>query len=128
MMASDMPKLNFSVMASAISDDLRDAARRARSAGFAGLIFDAYSSRLNLVELSASGRRDFRHLLAAQNQQLAALSVDIGPKGIDLGADIDRVIARLDTSMEIAVSLGTKLITVDLGPLPAPPPESKPRK
>ncbi|HEV8378206.1 MAG TPA: TIM barrel protein [Tepidisphaeraceae bacterium] len=101
----------------------------ARSDGFAGLVFDAYSPRLNLTELSGSGKRDFRHLLSAQDQQLAALSVDIGPKGISLGADVDRVIARLDTAMETAVGLGTKLITVDLGPLPAPPPQQpKPQK
>jgi sugar phosphate isomerase/epimerase len=124
-----MPNLKFSVMASASSDDPRQAPRVARSAGFEGLVFDAYSPRLNLAQLSASGRRDFRHLLSAQNQQLAALSVDIGPKGIDLGADVDRVIARLDTAMETAVGLGTKLILVDLGPLPAPPPEqAKPQK
>jgi sugar phosphate isomerase/epimerase len=123
-----MAKLKFSVMASALTDDLRDAPRRSRSAGFEGLVFDAYSSRSNLAELSASGRRDFRHLLAAQSQQLAALAIDIGPKGIALGADVDRVIARLDTAMDTAVGLGTKLICVDLGPLPAPPPQPKPQK
>jgi len=83
---------------------------------------------LNLTELSATGKRDFRHLLSAQDQQLAALSVDIGAKGIDLGADVDRVIARLDTSMDTAIALGTKLICVDLGPLPAPPLRPKPQK
>ena len=123
-----MANLKFSVMASALSDDLRNAPRLARSAGFAGLVFDANSPRLNLAELSGSGKRDFRHLLSAQDQQLAALSVDIGPKGIDLGADVDRVIARLDTSMDAAIALGTKMICVDLGPLPAPPPKPKPPK
>jgi len=123
-----MAKVKFSVMASALTDDVRHAPRLARSAGFVGLVFDGYSSRLNLAELSASGRRDFRHLLSAQDQQLAALSVDIGPKGIDLGADVDRVIARLDTTMETAIGLGTRLICVDLGPLPAPPQQSKPQK
>jgi sugar phosphate isomerase/epimerase len=123
-----MAKLKFSVMASALTDDVRNAPRLARSSGFAGLIFDAYSSRLNLAELSASGRRDFRHLLSAQDQQLAALSVDIGPKGIDLGADVDRVIARIDTTMEAAIGLGTRLVCVDLGPLPAPPQQPKPQK
>src|SRR5882724_12915814 len=123
-----MANLKFSVMASAVTDDLRNALRLARSAGFAGVVYDVYSSRLNLTELSASGKRDFRHLLSAQDQQLAALSVDIGPKGIDLGADVDRVIARLDTSMDTAIALGTKLICVDLGPLPAPPLQPKPQK
>ncbi|HEV8292118.1 MAG TPA: TIM barrel protein [Tepidisphaeraceae bacterium] len=124
-----MAKFKFSVMAAALTDDLRNAPRLARSAGFSGIVFDAYSPRLNLAELSGSGKRDFRHLLSAQDQQLAALSVDIGAKGISLGADIDRVIARLDTAMETAIGLGTKLITVDLGPLPAPPPQQpKPQK
>src|SRR5207237_6849842 len=116
-----MAKLKFSVMASALSDDLRNAPRLGRSADFAGLVFDAYSPRLNLAELSGSGRRDFRHMLSAQDQQLAALSVDIGAKGIALGADVDRVIARLETTMDAAVGLGTKIVLIDLGPLPAPP-------
>src|SRR5258706_13011678 len=123
-----MATLKFSVMASALTDDLRNVPRLARSAGFEGVVFDANSPRLNLAELSGSGKRDFRHLISAQDQQLAALSVDIGAKGIDLGADVDRVIARLDTSMDTAIALGTKLICVDLGPLPAPPLRPKPQK
>jgi sugar phosphate isomerase/epimerase len=123
-----MTNLKFSVMASAISDDLRNAPRAARSAGFEGLVFDAYSPRLNLADLSGSGQRDFRHLLSAQDQQLAALAVDIGAKGIGPGADVDRVLARLDTVMETALALGTKLICVDLGPLPIPPQKPRPRK
>jgi sugar phosphate isomerase/epimerase len=54
--------------------------------------------------------------------------VDIGAKWIWLGADVDRVIARLDTAMETAVGLGTKLVLVDLGPLPAPPYVPRPQK
>jgi sugar phosphate isomerase/epimerase len=123
-----MAKLKFSVMASALTDDLRNAPRLSRSAGFAGIVFDAYSPRLNLAELSASGKRDFRHLLSAQDQQLAALSLDIGPKGISLGADVDRVIARIDTTMDTAVALGTRLLLIDLGHLPAPPQQPKLQK
>src|SRR5436190_19849510 len=123
-----MAKLKFSVMAAAISDDPRQAPRSARAAGFDGLVFDSHSSRLNLAELSGSGRRDFRHLLSAQDQQLTALSVDIGPRGIGVDADVDRVIARLDTAMDTAVGLGNRLLFVDLGPLPAPPPQPKPQK
>ena len=76
-----MSNLQFSAMAAAISDDPRSAPRLARSAGFSGVVFDAHSPQMNLTELSESGRRDFRHLLSAQNMQLAALSVQIGAKG-----------------------------------------------
>jgi sugar phosphate isomerase/epimerase len=123
-----MNNLKFSVMAAAMAEQLRDAPLRARTMGFSGIVFDAYSPRLNLAELSQSGRRDFKHLLSAQDQQLSALSVDIGPKGIGPGADVDRVIARLDTTMETAVGLGTRLVLCDIGPLPAPAKQEKPRK
>src|SRR5687767_13510270 len=123
-----MNNLKYSVMASAISDDLRGAPRAARTTGFAGLVFDAYSPRLNLAELSATGRRDFKHLLSAQDQQLVGISVEIGPKGIGIGADVDRVIARLETTMETAVGLGTRLVVTDIGPLPSPPKEYRPPK
>src|SRR5258706_8210854 len=36
--------------------------------------------------------------------------------------------ARLNPSREAAIALGTNLICVDLGPLPAPPPKPKPQK
>src|SRR6476660_8088319 len=107
-----MNNVKYSVMASALSDDPRNAPKQARSAGFSGLVFDAHSQRLNLTELSESGKRDFRHLLAAQNVQLAALAVDLGAKGIGPGADVDRIIARLATVMETAVALGTRLLTI----------------
>src|SRR5258705_6974938 len=112
-----MNNVKFSVMAAALSDDPRNAPKLARAAGFAGIVFDAHSPRLNLTELSGSGKRDFRHLLAAQNIQLAALAVEIGAKGISPGADVDRIIARLDTAMETAIAVGTRLLCVDLGPL-----------
>lgn len=67
-------------------------------------------------------------MLSAQDQRLAALAVDIGAKGIGPGADVDRVIARLDTVMETSLGLGTKLICVDLGPLPIPQQKPRPRK
>jgi sugar phosphate isomerase/epimerase len=94
-------------------------------AGFAGVQFDVFSPALMLPELSASGLRDFRHSLAAQDQQLAGLRTDAGPKGLGAPADVDRVIARLDKAMEATAALnpagGTRLLCVDIGPLPDPP-------
>ena len=48
------------VIAAALSTDARQAAALARSNGFAGLVFDAYSPALSIPDLSQTGRREFR--------------------------------------------------------------------
>ena len=57
-----MPKttLPLGVVAAALSNDSRTAPTMARLAGFSGLQFEAYSNALNIPDLSASGRREFR--------------------------------------------------------------------
>ena len=120
-------RLKLSVVASAVSSDPRLAPQRSREAGFGGLLFDAYSSPLNLPELSGSGRREFGRLLSAQDQHLVGLQWDVGPKGVGPGADVDQVVSRLDRVMEAAVGLMSPLVCVDIGPLPEPPPDAKPK-
>ena len=120
-------RLKLSVVAAAVSQDPRLAPTRAREAGFSGLLFDAYSSALNIPDLSGSGRREFRQMLSAQDQQLVGLRWDAGPKGLSVGADVDQVLSRLDRVMEAAAGLMSPLVCADLGPLPEPPPEAKPR-
>lgn len=116
----------FAVVASALSSDPREAPRLARPAGFAGLLFDAHSPALNVPDLTATGRREFRHVLSAQDQRLVGLRFDLGPRGLGPGADVDRAVERLDRVMEAAKGLGSPLVCVELGPLPQPPPEAKP--
>jgi sugar phosphate isomerase/epimerase len=120
--------LKFAVMAAALSEDVRQTPRLARGAGFGGLVFEAFAQGVDLTNLSQSGRRDFRHLLTAQDQELVGLRADIGPAGISLGADVDRVVATLSRTMEAAAGLGTRLVCVDLGTLPESPrmPKRKP--
>ena len=124
-----MPRstLPLGVVAAALSNDLRAAPARARAAGFAGLQFDAYSSVLNIPDLSGSGRREFARLLAAQDQRLVGLRWDAGPKGLGPGADVDQALARLERVMEAAAGLASPLVSVELGPLPEPPAAPKPK-
>lgn len=119
-------KIQLAVVAEALAGDLREAVRLSRVGGFAGVQVDAYGP-VNLPDLSVSGRRDLKHLLAVHEQSLVALRVDIGAKGFSTGADVDRVLARLEKAMELAAGLGTRLVSVDIGPLPTPPRQSKPR-
>jgi len=111
----------IAVVAGALGDDARDAVRTARRAGFGGILFDAYALGVSIPDLSLTGRREFRHMLAAQDQQLVGLRVDIGAKGISAGADADRVVARVDRVMEAAAGLSCRLVCLDLGPLPRAP-------
>src|SRR6476661_1359584 len=108
----------LSVVAAALSNDPRESSRLARIAGFKGLLFDAWSSSLSIPELTSTGRREFARLLTSQDQKLVGLRMDLGPKGLGLGADVDRQIARIDRAMESSVGLQSPLVCVDLGSLP----------
>jgi sugar phosphate isomerase/epimerase len=123
-----MPRetLRLGVVAAAVSNDPRAAPVRSRAAGFAGLLFDAYSAALDIPELSASGRREFAQLLSAQDQALVGLRWDTGPRGLGPGADVDQALARLEPVMEAAAGLRSPLVCVDLGPLPEPQRTAKP--
>jgi sugar phosphate isomerase/epimerase len=115
------------VVAAALSLDPREAPRLSRAAGFAGVQFDVAAGGIDLTDLSQTGRREFRHVLASADQQLAGIRVDVGPKGFGKGVDIDRLLARFQVVMEAARGLAAPLICVEVGPLPEPPPVSKPK-
>jgi sugar phosphate isomerase/epimerase len=119
--------LKLAVVAAALSQDPRAVPARAREAGFRGVLFDAYSPSLNIPDLSASGRREFRQLLSAQDRELVGLQWDAGANGFGPGADVDQALARLDRVMEAAAGLLVPLVCVEVGPLPEPPPSAKPR-
>ena len=117
---------HLSVVAAAMSSDPREAARLSRQLGFRGVLFDAFSNALNIPDLSDSGRREFGRVLAAHDQTLVGLRLDLGTRGLGPGADIDRSVQQLDSAMEAAASLEAPLICVDLGPLPLPTAAPKP--
>jgi sugar phosphate isomerase/epimerase len=120
-------RTRLSVVADAMSTDPRVASRLARESGFAGLLFDAVSPSLDLTDLSGTGRREFRSVVAGQNQELVGLRVDLGGKGFGPGADVDRELSRLDKAMDAARGLSTPLVCIDLGPLPEPAREATPK-
>jgi sugar phosphate isomerase/epimerase len=130
-MVSEMNGQKFSagVIAATFSTDAREAAHAARAAGFSALQFDAVTPALDLTELSQTGRREFRHVLSSNDQQLISLRVDVGPKGFGPGADIDRLLGRFEKVMDAAKGLGAPLVCVEAGPLPEPAvaPKPKPR-
>lgn len=119
--------LKLGITASALGDDLRAIPKAARTLGFAGIQYDAYSNLLDITQLSASGRREFLSLLSAQDRQLIGLRFDAGAKGFGPGADIDRILDRLDKVLQSAAESGSPLVCLDVGPLPSPPRTTKPK-
>jgi sugar phosphate isomerase/epimerase len=113
-----MPQgIQFAVVASALTDEIRLAPARAREAGFAGLQFDVRSPLLDVLELSSTGRREFLHLLSSYDQQLVGLRADVNPHQLAPGADIDRILDGLDRAMSAAAQLHAPLLCLDVGPL-----------
>jgi sugar phosphate isomerase/epimerase len=117
--------MRLSIQAIALSDDPREAVRLAREYHFEGLLFDAFSPMLNIPDLSATGRREFRHVLAGHNRQLVGLRAQTGKAGLGRDADIDRLLHQFERTMESAAGLSAPLVCLDIGPLPAPPREKK---
>ena len=116
-----MPALPLAVTAAALSSDPRQAAEQARVLGFTGLLFDAFTPSLTVGDLSATGRREFRRILAGQDCQLVGLRVELGVKGFGPGADVDRLLSQFDAVLQAAAGLAAPLVVADLGPLPEPP-------
>jgi sugar phosphate isomerase/epimerase len=120
--------LRIGIVSAAMSLDPREAVARSRQAGFAGILFDAYSPHLSLPELSQSGRREFRGVLSGQDQELIGLRADVEGKGFSPSTDIDRSLSRVDRALEAAAGLTSPLVCVDLGPLPEPARAEPPKR
>jgi len=120
---------SIAVTASTFTGDLRSTALASRKLGFEGLVFDAFSPALDLTQLSQSGRREVRQILSSFNQHFVALQVDLGVKGLGIGADIDRILSQMDRVLETAAGFAAGLVCIELGLLPepsiAPPPRPK---
>jgi sugar phosphate isomerase/epimerase len=117
----------YAIIAAALTTDPRQAPTIASKLGFEGLLFDAFSTEFDITHLSVTGRREFRHMLSAQDRQLVGLRVDLGAKGFGPGADVDRLLAQFDSVLQSAAALASPLVCVEAGPLPEPPRENKPK-
>ena len=106
------------VVAAALSEDFRAAAKLAREAGFAAIQLGQRLGGLDLLSLSQSGRRELRSILRAEALELVGLRLDLGGKGLGPGADIDAALDGIEKLLAAAVGLQSPLVCVDLGAVP----------
>jgi len=111
--------LRPAVLAAALSDDFRIAAKSARAAGFAGIQLTPRLGSLDILSLSQSGKREMQSILRAQAIELVGLRMDLNSKGLGPGADVDAAIDSIEKVLAAAAQLQSPLLCVDLGTIPA---------
>jgi sugar phosphate isomerase/epimerase len=116
----------IAVSSSALSENLREAARGSRAMGFDGLNVELAGRQVELLELSETGQREVRQILNGQNQVLVGLTHRLPAKSLRPEADVDRVLAQVERAIKAARGLRAQVLCVDLGLLPPPPPTAEP--
>ena len=95
----------------------RDQIYEAARLGARGVVLDAIGD-LAPHRLSATGRRDLRHLLRTVELSLVAMSLPTR-RPFDTTDQLDDRIRRADAAFAMAYELGTNLVLARVGPLPA---------
>jgi sugar phosphate isomerase/epimerase len=120
--------MQIGIRAASLGEDLRQVAPLARTCGYRGLQLDMRLGTLNVSELSASGQREVRTIVARHELELVSLRVQLGAESLVSSAGLDRVIWLLQKAVNAAVGLGVKLLCVDVGRLPSAGEAMPPRK
>lgn len=95
----------------------RDQFREAARLGARGLVFDA-AGDLAPQRLSETGRREVRHLLRSVELELIAVNLPTR-RPFDTIDGLDDRLARAEQAFAMAYELGTKLVLVRIGAVPA---------
>lgn len=119
--------MKISVVASALGNDPREVPRMARLLGIDGILLDEIQGGLDVAALTASGRRELRHLLAGQGRVLTGVQSALSPKGFMPGGDVDQELSRIGKLLEACAAMGGTVFCLDLGPLPPVPIETMPK-
>lgn len=97
----------------------RQAAPLAAKAGYAGALLAARGA-FAPQQLSQTGRREVCHLLRTHRLELAALAAPLD-RGLDELPELDRRLAYLKETMQLAYDLGPRLVVLAAGAVPAEP-------
>jgi sugar phosphate isomerase/epimerase len=97
--------------------DLRAQIRQAASLGARGVVLDAIGD-LTPDRLGDTGRRDLRHLLRSSELALAAVALPTR-RPFDTDDQLDDRLARADRAFALAFDLGSRLVLVHAGRIPA---------
>lgn len=97
---------------------LRGGLQKAREVGADGVQIYAVSGEMDPANLSASARKELRGYIASLGLEISALVGDLGGHGFQDRAENPWKIEKSKRILDLAVELGTKVVTTHIGIVP----------
>lgn len=116
-----MPVFKIGVMVDSFRLPIAEGVRKAKELGAHGMQVYVVDGEMRAENLSAAQRRDFRRLVADNNLEISALCGDLGGHGFQIPAENEEKIRRSKAIVDLAVDLGTDVVTTHIGVVPEQP-------
>ncbi len=114
-----MPQFKIGAMVDSFRLPIPDGVRKAHEIGADGIQVYATSGEMAAENMDAKKRADFRKLVADNHLVISALCGDLGGAGFMLANENDDKIRRSQAIVDLAVDLGTNVVTTHIGHVPA---------
>lgn len=108
--------MKLAVMDRSLRVETRQAIPLAQRLGFDGIQLRTSHGDIHPEALGPTGREELRHYLSRHGLILSATCIDEGP--LDDPASVDRRIACAKQQIDLALFLGTNVVTGHIGPIP----------
>ncbi len=113
-----MTQFKIGVMSDGFRLPPRDGVRRAREVGADGVQVYAVDGEISPQGMDAAARRDFAAFVAGLGLEISALCGDLGGHGFERAADNAVKVERSKRIVDLAVDLGTRVVTTHIGVVP----------
>ena len=114
-----MSKFKIGVMVDSFRLPIPDGVRKAHELGADGIQVYVVAGEMTPEALDGEKRKAFRELVAANNLEISAICGDLGGHGFQIEAENAEKIRRSEAIVDLAVDLGTKVVTTHIGVVPA---------
>ncbi len=113
-----MGKFSIGVMVDSFRIPIYDAVVKAREVGADGIQVYVVAGEMAVENMDAAKRREFRKHVEANGLAISALCGDLGGHGFQLQAEDEWKIAKSKAIVDLAVELGTTVVTTHIGVIP----------
>lgn len=114
-----MSRFKIGVMVDSLRLPIPEGVRKARELGADGIQVYVVEGDMSAEALDSSRRLEFRALVADSGLEISALCGDLGGHGFQIPAENEVKIRRSQAIVDLAVDLGTTVVTTHIGVIPA---------